>query len=176
MDCGVAYVPENRELDAAFPQLSVCDNLSAGQISRYRTVAGMDNRRERADARSSIAEFSIQASSEAQVFSSLSGGNQQKVVIARWLRREPKVLLLDEPTQGVDVGARADVYASIRRAVSGGMAVVLVSSDFDELVNAADRVLVLRGGLIVADLNDEELDSDTLTHLAYTTKPEASQI
>lgn len=170
MQRGIAYVPEDRTLDAAFPDLTVRNNLSMGQISKYRRLGFMRAKPEREDAVASISEFGIQPPTDEAVFSTLSGGNQQKVVVARWLRRSPSVLLLDEPTQGVDVGARADVYESIRRATADGMAVVLVSSDFEELVHASDRALVLRDGEIAAELPKERLDRETLTYLTYSGK------
>ncbi|MEU6537132.1 sugar ABC transporter ATP-binding protein [Streptomyces sp. NPDC047000] len=171
---GIAYVPEDRTLDAAFGDLTVQTNLSMAQVSRYRRFGRLRAKPEQQDALRSISEFGIQPPRETALFSTLSGGNQQKVVLARWLRREPRVLLLDEPTQGVDVGARADVYEAIRHATGRGMAVVLVSSDFEELVHASDRVLVLQDGVISAELPKERLDRETLTYLTYTGKEAAS--
>jgi ribose transport system ATP-binding protein len=109
----------------------------------------------------------VKAASPDVPLSSLSGGNQQKVILARWLRREPRVLLLDEPTQGVDVGARAEIYQLVRAAVEGGAAVLVVSSDPEELVGVCDRVVVLAGGRLVADVPKTELDAARLTDLAY---------
>jgi ribose transport system ATP-binding protein len=168
MNLGIAYVPEDRD-EAAFLGLSVRENLSAAQVERYWRHGRLQHRLEREDAFQSIREFSIRTASDQEVFSSLSGGNQQKVILARWLRREPKLLLLDEPTQGVDVGARADVYHSLRSAVDRGMAAILVSSDFKELASAADRVLVLRDGRVTAELAGPDIDSRRLTELAYLT-------
>lgn len=174
MNRGIAYVPEDRALDASFPDLTVEYNLSMAEVAKYRRFGRMAARPEKADAVASIREFGIQPPTESAVFSTLSGGNQQKVIVARWLRRNPAVLLLDEPTQGVDVGARADVYESIRQATANGMAVVLVSSDFEELVHASDRALVLQDGVIVAEVPKERLDRETLTYLTYTGKEAAS--
>jgi ribose transport system ATP-binding protein len=114
-----------------------------------------------------VAAFGIKASSVASPISALSGGNQQKAVLARWLRRRPSLLLLDEPTQGVDVGARADIYRIIRAAVDGGVAVLMVASDFEELARVCDRVLVIRRGRITAEVVPPELDHARLTELAY---------
>ena len=93
-----------------------------------------------------------------------SGGNQQKVIIARWLRRRPKVLLLDEPTQGVDVGARAEIYQLVRKATAAGTSVILVVSEPEELAHASDRVAVLRGGRITTVV-DQPIDAHRLTEL-----------
>jgi ribose transport system ATP-binding protein len=171
---GIAYVPEDRAVDASFPDLTVEYNLSMAQVSKYRRKGRMVAKDERADAIASINEFGIQPPTEKSVFSTLSGGNQQKVIVARWLRRTPAVLLLDEPTQGVDVGARADVYESIRRATARGMAVVLVSSDFEELVHASDRAIVLQDGVIAAEVTKDRLNRETLTYMTYTGKEAAT--
>jgi ribose transport system ATP-binding protein len=116
--------------------------------------------------------FSIRCDGDRAPFSSLSGGNQQKVVLARWLRRAPSVLLLDDPTQGVDVGARADLYHWIRRGAEDGMAAVLVSSDFEELAQVASRVLILRDGRIAATLTGAEIDRQRITELVYLSESE----
>jgi ribose transport system ATP-binding protein len=105
--------------------------------------------------------------SDAQPVETLSGGNQQKVVMARWLRRRPKVLLLDEPTQGVDVGARAEIYHLIRRATEQGTSVILVVSEPEELAHASDRVAVLRGGRITTVV-ERPVDAHKLTELMNT--------
>lgn len=170
MRFGIAYVPEDRGLDSGFADLTVEANLSMAQVSKYSRFGRLMGRPEHADAIASIGTFGIQPDQSAAVFSTLSGGNQQKVILARWLRRNPKVLLLDEPTQGVDVGARADVYEAIRAATASGMAVILVSSDFEELVHASDRVLILQDGVIVAELPKARLDRETLTYMTYTGK------
>ena len=174
MNRGIAYVPEDRALDASFPDLTVEYNLSMAQVTKYRRFGRLAARPERADAAASIRDFGIQPPDQSAVFSTLSGGNQQKVIVARWLRRSPAVLLLDEPTQGVDVGARADVYDAIRAATADGMAVVLVSSDFEELVHASDRAVVLQDGVISAEVPKDRLDRETLTYLTYTGKEAAS--
>jgi ribose transport system ATP-binding protein len=174
MRLGIAYVPEHRLLDAAFPDLSVRENLSAAQIGRYWGRRGFQHARERHDARTSIDDFSIRTDGDRALFSSLSGGNQQKVVLARWLRRNPRLLLLDEPTQGVDVGARADVYAAVRAAVLEGMAAILVASDLEELAHVSDRVLVLREGRIVAELSGGVLEAHRLTELMLAEEREAA--
>jgi ribose transport system ATP-binding protein len=169
MNCGIALVPESRERGGVFQGLSVRENLSIAQLARYWRGWYFDHRREQAEARDSIRQFAIKTETEGDLISSLSGGNQQKVVLARWLRRRPRVLLLDEPTQGVDVGAREDVYASVRHDVDRGMAVIVVSSDFEELARVCDRVVVLRNGRICEEVSGVRLDRHTLTELVLAT-------
>jgi ribose transport system ATP-binding protein len=170
MALGIAYVPEDRDRDAVFPGLTVRENLSAADLWRYVSHGRIIHSREREAAVQSIARFAIRTPSDEQVISLLSGGNQQKVILGRWLRREPRLLLLDEPTQGVDVGARADFYRSVREAVDSGLGVVLVSSDLEELALVADRVVVVRDGRTVTEVFGNELTRDRLTELAYMTQ------
>lgn len=172
MDLGIAYVPEQRGIDAAFPELTVRENLSLADVGSYRHGPLFSHRAERADAGRDIERFSIRAAGQRAVFSSLSGGNQQKTILARWLRLHPRLLLLDEPTHGVDVGARADVYSILDEAVAGGLAVLLVSSDFEELSRVVDRVLVMRAGRI-AEAPATNLDAQAITELVYDAKEAA---
>jgi ribose transport system ATP-binding protein len=166
MAAGLAYVPEDRQGDAAFPELSVGENLSLTVVPDYWHRGMLNRRREHRDALGLFDSFLITAESDAAPLRSLSGGNQQKVVLARWLRREPRILLLDEPTQGVDVEARAEIYELIHRAVAGGAAALVASSDFEELARICDRVIVLCKGRAVGELSGERLDADRIARLA----------
>jgi ribose transport system ATP-binding protein len=105
-----------------------------------------------------MSEYLVKADSQAALLETLSGGNQQKVILARWLRREPKLLLLDEPTQGVDVGARAEIYTLIRDLAAAGNAVVVVSSEIEEVLGLADVVLVVADGRILRTLPSDQID------------------
>ena len=161
---GVAYVPEDRQADGLLQGENVRHNLSAGQTRHYFRKLLFRHRAEAADSQRSISDFLIRLVSDEQAVETLSGGNQQKVVLARWLRRRPKVLLLDEPTTGVDVGARAEIYQLVRRATQQGTAVLLVVSEPEELAHASDRVAVLRGGRITAVV-DQPVNAHRLTAL-----------
>jgi ribose transport system ATP-binding protein len=167
MDAGLAFVPENRS-DSAFLEMDLRENLSAADLPKYWHRFVLHQRREAEDARRSIAEFSIKAISEYQPFATLSGGNQQKAVVARWLRRKPRLLLLDEPTQGVDVEARGEIYRLVRNAVAAGTSVIVVTSDFEELARVADRVLVLAQGRIAAELRPPHIDASRITELVLS--------
>jgi ABC-type sugar transport system ATPase subunit len=166
MAAGIAYVPEDRQRDAVFKELSVGENLSLTVIPDYWHRGLLNRRREHRDALALFDSYLIKAESDEAPLSSLSGGNQQKVIVARWLRRNPRLLLLDEPTQGVDVGARAEIYELINRAVSGGAAALIASSDFEELARICDRVVVLRKGAVIGELREEELDAKPIAQLA----------
>jgi ribose transport system ATP-binding protein len=149
---GIAYVPEDRTRDAAFSELTVGENLSIATLEDYWGRGRLRQRAERAHNRELVSSFQIKCESVGAPLASLSGGNQQKVMLARWIRRKPRLLLLDEPTQGVDVGARAEIHGLIRRATEEGVGVVLVSSDSEEMELLCDRVLVTRAGEITADV------------------------
>lgn len=166
MESGIAFVPEDRQRDASFSALTVGENLSITVISDYWRHGKLSGRREHRDAQELFTNYLIKAESDAAPLNSLSGGNQQKVILARWLRRNPQVLLLDEPTQGVDVGARAEIYDLINQAVEGGAVAIIASSDFEELATVCDRVVVLRKGAVVGEIGREDLSADEITRLA----------
>jgi ribose transport system ATP-binding protein len=162
---GIAYVPEDRA-QAVFPSMTVRENFSAPSLKKYSRLV-INRRREQAEAKASLDSFGVKAAGYEIPISLLSGGNQQKVILARWLSRKPRLLLLDEPTQGVDVGARADAYGLINEAAGQGMAVIVVSSDFEELADLSDRVLVLIAGRVTAELSGPDVTRHTLTQRAH---------
>jgi ribose transport system ATP-binding protein len=166
---GLCYVPEDRAAQAGFMDMTVAENLSASDPHRHGGAWFLRRGAERAAAREAVSAYGVRTAGVDATLSSLSGGNQQKVIVARAMARNPKVLLLDEPTQGVDVGARADIYGHIARAIEGGSAVILVSSDFDELVHLADRVVVLAGGRVAAERERGHFDRHWLTERIYGT-------
>jgi ribose transport system ATP-binding protein len=174
MRAGIAYVPEDRGGEAAFFDMSVSENMTAALVSRYWKGGRLHHRRADADARRAIDQFLVRASSEQQELATLSGGNQQKVILARWLMRHPRVLLLDEPTQGVDVNARAEIYNLVRHAVAEGCSVLVVTSDFEELSHVSDRVIVLNQGRVRTELTGADITPTRLTELAYSTTEVAS--
>lgn len=166
MAAGIAYVPENRAVDAAFPDLTVAANISMANLRQYWSRGLFSSKRMRRDARGLMGSFLVKAAAEDALLSTLSGGNQQKVIIARWLRRHPRLLLLDEPTQGIDVGARAEIYSLVRDAVAAGAAAIIVASDFEELAHVCDRVLMLRAGRHIGEVLPPDLTADSLTRAA----------
>lgn len=176
MAAGVALVPEDRGGEAAFAELTVRDNMAVTVRRRYWRWHGMDVRRERADAAELVRRHGVRTPSAEVPFTALSGGNQQKAILARWLQRQPGLLLLDEPTQGVDVMSRADIYATVREAAADGCAVVVASSDLLELCTLCDRVVVLQDGRITAHVTGAQLTPDHLTALTQSTAEDAAPI
>ncbi|EFC80047.1 ATP-binding cassette domain-containing protein [Parafrankia sp. EUN1f] len=164
MKRGVALVPQDRLGDAALTGMTVRENASLSVLRNYYR-GWMRAGRERRDTRELASAFRVRTPSVETPLAALSGGNQQKVVLARWLRRTPSLLLLDEPTQGVDVVARADIYRAVRDSAAAGCAVLVASSDFDELARLCDRVVVLRAGRAAVTVPAEELSADLLTAL-----------
>ena len=168
---GIGLVPADRDREAALHRMSVTENLSAGRIPTRLAGLLLDAGAERHESRTWIERLRIVPPRPDAVIDALSGGNQQKVMIARWLRIAPRVLILDEPTKGVDVAAVADIWDAITDAAHTGAAVLVCSSDAHELAAYCDRVLVLRAGRIARELAGNELDADLIDSLTLTDHP-----
>lgn len=164
---GVAYIPEDRARCGAFMTLSLRENIMAASTRRFWNHGRISQREEANAVRTLMREYGIKAGSEAVPFHTLSGGNQQKAILARWLLREPSVLLLDEPTQGVDIGARAAIHQMVKAHVGQGNLAIVASSDPVELAALCDRVIVLLQGRTVYEARPDELTSETIEHLSY---------
>ena len=150
---GIGLVPEERKRQGIVEILGVGANIALGSLDRLSRRGFMRRRGERELAERYIRDLGIRTPGPGTPIASLSGGNQQKAVIARWLARRPDVLILDEPTKGIDVGAKAEIHRLVERLARDGVAVLMISSDLDELLALSDRVLVMRGGRIVAELD-----------------------
>jgi len=156
VDLGVTYLPRDRKTQGIFSTLSVLDNFAL-PTATARARMGFISRRRTVQAYVPLAaHLAIKAASPDAGISSLSGGTQQKVLLARWLAAEPRVVLLDDPTRGVDVGTKLDVYRLLRELAAGGRAVVIVSTELEELTTLCDRIVVLRRGALTADLRRSE--------------------
>jgi rhamnose transport system ATP-binding protein len=154
VDLGIALVPEDRQAEGLVLGLNVARNMSLAQLRRVAKLGFVDRRREVELADGQIEAMSIRAKSRSTV-SELSGGNQQKVVLGKWLARGCRVLLLDEPTRGVDIGAKVEIYGLIRQLADQGAAVMLISSELPEILHLADRIVVMSKGRIVWDRENE---------------------
>ncbi|PRB16575.1 ATP-binding cassette domain-containing protein [Microbacterium sp. MYb62] len=165
---GVVYVPADRHREGVFLPLSVAENVSAATLPAVSPGGFVSERRIQSRARDMIARLAIKTPSPRTPVASLSGGNQQKVVLARTLLARPRVLLAEEPTQGVDVGARVDIYRILREAADGGAAVVVLSSDGVELEGLCDRVLILSRGEVVRELVGEDVSESAIARAALT--------
>lgn len=166
IESGLAFVTEDRKGTGLVLTSDVRLNLCLAQLDKLRLGPVMLKRREAEASQRMIDAFSIKTPTDRLVVSGLSGGNQQKVVLGRWFMTDPKVLLLDEPTRGVDVGAKREIYRIMSDFAKAGGAVVMVSSEVDEVLGMADRVVVLRDGRISGMLDRADLSAETLVHLA----------
>ncbi len=161
---GIVYVPADRQGLGLFLDMSIAMNIAMPGLRKLRIGPFNDRRRQRDLAAKYVSDLSIRCSSISQVCSLLSGGNQQKVLLAKWLSTDPQVLVLDEPTSGVDVGAKAEIHRIIRELSAAGTTVVLASSDLPELLGMCDRIIVMKSGLATCIL---EAASATAEEIAY---------
>jgi ribose transport system ATP-binding protein len=163
---GIAFVPADRRAAGSVTALTVQENCTLTDLKRHSAAGGrLLRRQEREEAAHWIRTLDVRPNRPDAVFGTLSGGNQQKIVLAKWLRMKPRVLLLDEPTQGVDVQAKATIHALTREVATGGAALVVASSDDAELCDTCDRVLVLRDGAIVAEVSGDRLSPEEIARL-----------
>ncbi len=163
---GIAYVPEDRKQQGLFLNLPIRTNISSACLDDVSSRGLVSRRRDRDLARSLSADLQVKASSVETAVGTLSGGNQQKVVLARWLARRPRVLLLDEPTRGVDVGAKAEIYRLVREIAAEGVAVVVISSELPEVLGLSDRVLVMCEGRLAGELEAADATEQQVMALA----------
>jgi ribose transport system ATP-binding protein len=166
---GMGLAPEERKAQALLLDESVARNITLASLGRYARFGWVDRRAESADAARLVKTLDIRPPDTRRPIKTLSGGNQQKAILARWLVNGRKLLLLDEPTRGVDVGARAELYAVVRRLADSGIGVLLVSSEVPEVLGLADRVLVIREGRIVHEARAGDLDEHSVLDLVMVT-------
>lgn len=180
IDAGVGYVPEDRRLQGLFFQLGINENILMPFLSRIARALGVRAfRKEREVVAEKMREFQVKAASPASLPGELSGGNQQKLLIARWMSRDTKVLLLDEPTRGIDVGTKAEVYKLVRAAADGAhgkapAAVLLVSSEMPELLALSDRILVMCEGRLTGELRGDDMTQANILRLATAAEKRAA--
>ena len=150
---GMGFCSEERKIDGIIPEMSVADNLTLALAPALSRSGILDERKQREIVLGYIKDIGIKCAGPDQKIKELSGGNQQKVLLARWLCMNPKLLILDEPTRGIDVGAKAEIQSLIRKLATEGLGVLMISSELEEIVEGADRVFVLREGVTVAEMD-----------------------
>ena len=164
---GMAFLTEDRKKSGLFLVLSVMENMSIVNMPGYTGKSGFVSHVKMAqDCMEQIRKLNIKTPTMDQIINNLSGGNQQKVLIARWLLAQPKILILDEPTRGIDVGAKAEIYRLISELANRGVAIIMVSSELPEILGMSDRIMVMHGGRITGILSKEEADQETILSLA----------
>ena len=157
---GIAYVTEDRKRFGLVSGQSIARNITLAALPRVAGGFVTDNNREHAAAAAPMASLGVRPNDPGADVANLSGGNQQKVVLAKWLLTEPRILLLDEPTRGIDVGAKQEVYAEIHRLAADGLAIALASSELPEVLGLSDRVIVLREGQVAAEISRENATAE----------------
>ena len=162
----IVMVPEDRKKTGFVPRRSIVENISLPHLPRFRKPVFIDKKAEKACAMEYYRAFNIKASGPEQQVVSLSGGNQQKVILAKWLMGEPKVIILDEPTRGIDVGAKYEIYQMIHHLAAQGLAVVMISSELPEILGMSDRILVMHEGRLTGELNRQEATQEKIMTLA----------
>jgi ribose transport system ATP-binding protein len=164
----LGFAPEDRKTDGIVPQLSVRENLTLALLPHLQRHGIVDRARQGEIVARFIDAIGIKCSSPDQPIRELSGGNQQKVMLARWLCTNPRLLILDEPTRGIDVGAKRDIQVLVRRLADEGLAVLLISSELEEIVANSDRVVTLRDGKAVSELAGEAITEEALMQAMAT--------
>jgi len=170
---GIAMVPEDRKKDGIIAGMSVAKNMTISNLLKYKKpLSVIDNDKEMMDVLKYIDEIKIKTASTELAIKNLSGGNQQKVILAKNLLAEPKILILDEPTRGIDVGAKYEIYKLIFKLAKQGISIIMVSSELPEVLGISDRVLVMNEGEIKADLENKDLTQEMIMRYSVGKKNE----
>jgi ribose transport system ATP-binding protein len=174
-DVGIALVPEDRKTEGLMLPMSIADNLVIASLDNLASGPFIDARKERQAVDGGIARLHIKIGAKTDAVSTLSGGNQQKVVIAKWLMTEPKIILLNDPTRGIDVGTKQELYRLMRELADQGAAILFYSTDYDELIGCCDRVAIMYDGRIVRELAGEDLTETNIVESALNIDPAAER-
>jgi ribose transport system ATP-binding protein len=167
IDAGMALVPEDRKTQGLILPIGVRENVGLPSLNRNKIAGGFLNSAAQAvDSRRMIAEMKIKTASDTTAVELLSGGNQQKVVIGKWLAMQPKVLLMDEPTRGVDIGAKQEIYRLMEQLARRGVAILFVSSEMEEVLSMSDRIIVMHEGRVTGELVGDQCDEESVMRLA----------
>lgn len=165
---GIAYVTEDRKEEGLVLEMSIAQNITLSSMKELSAGLFVKEREEKQKVQEQIQKLRIKLNSPKQLVKSLSGGNQQKVVLAKWMMKDPKLLILDEPTRGIDVGAKAEIYKLMCEYVAKGNAIIMISSEMPEVMGMADRILVLSNGKKGGELRREEFVQENIMHMAVS--------
>ena len=163
---GISYVSEDRKKYGLNMLMDIEDNVSMAALEKISKGGIIDNSKKIATTLKYIKEMNIKTPSTKQMVVNLSGGNQQKVVLGKWLMTEPKVLILDEPTRGIDIGAKYEIYNIMNKLILDGVSIIMISSELPEIIGMSDRVLVMHEGKITGELNKNELSQEAIMRFA----------
>ena len=163
---GFGFVPEERKRNGIFDTMSVLHNLTIPFVKNFRKRLHVDEKKEKKKAEELVKQLDVRMASIEQLIKNLSGGNQQKVILSRWLGSGSEILILDEPTRGIDVNAKIEIHSLIAKLAKEGKSIILVSSEMPELLAIADRIIVMREGRIVGEVNPQDVDEEEILRLA----------
>lgn len=163
---GIALVPESRKEEGLYLVQSVKFNTTIEVLEQFISKLRVNSKKEEEITQKYIDLMATKTPSQDQVIRNLSGGNQQKVMIGRWLATDPKILILDEPTRGVDVGAKAEIYSIMNELVKNGMSIIMISSELPEIINMSDRIYVMNDGRVTGCLDHESVTQEGIMQLA----------
>ena len=172
-EIGIALVPEDRKTEGLMLPMSVTDNLAIASLPSSSTGPFVDGGKEKSAVDAAISRLRIRVGAKSDAVSTLSGGNQQKVVIAKWLMTEPRIILLNDPTRGIDVGTKQELYRLVRELADQGAAVLFYSTDYDELIGCCDRVAIMYDGRILRELAGDDLNETNIIASALNIEPGA---
>lgn len=173
---GLAYVPEDRQLHGLIPPMNLIANISLPTLRRYAAGGWLHERAERSAAYTSAKQMEVRANNIWQKARELSGGNQQKIVLAKWLATNPRILILDEPTRGIDVGTKAAVHALMSKLASEGMAILMISSELPEVLGMSDRIIVMHEGRLTGHFTRAEATQEKVISAATQSVAEGSRL
>ncbi len=173
---GIAYVPEDRGTQGLIRPMTLRENISLAVLRQVAPAWFIDRRAETVLAQRSVAQFRIRASSVEQVAEKLSGGNQQKVVLGKWLATRPRVLIMDEPTRGIDIGAKSEIHRLMSELAQQGLAILMISSELPEIMGMSDRILVMREGTLVAAFTRGEATQEMIATAMMSASADADRL
>lgn len=163
---GIALVPEDRKQQGVFLEMAIRQNIGMASLKTHARMGFLNFSVERQQSQDMVQRLRVKAPTDEQLVLNLSGGNQQKVVLGKWLAMKPAILLLDEPTRGIDVGAKQEIYQLMDQLASEGLAILFVSSEMEEIIGMSDRVLVMHEGRLTGELSRQELSEESIMQLA----------
>lgn len=174
MQAGIGFVPEERKTEGLFLDFSISTNLVSASMEQHTSFGFVKYSSVRKASRDAIEAFNVRSQGSEENVGSLSGGNQQKIMLAKWLQRSPELLIIEEPTKGVDIGAKFQIHAELQRRARAGTAILIVSSDFPELLSVCTRIVVVHEGRVCGDIAAEHASEEGLLQMAAGLKPDAS--
>jgi ribose transport system ATP-binding protein len=163
---GIYLMPEDRRKSGLVVEMTVCENITLPNLANLAVAGLIKHNQEKDIAEAQCKKLNIKTPSSETIVENLSGGNQQKVVLAKWLALDPKVIIFDEPTRGIDVGAKSEIYHLMRNLADSGVVVIIISSDMEEILGVSDRIAVMHEGKITGQLQRSKFNEETIMRLA----------